>query len=114
MAVVGEVEGRPCVIVDDMIDTAATISKGVQVLAEMGAGPIYVGATHGLFSGKARQLLEEAPIEQVVVTNTVPIPEERTFDKLKVLSIAPLIANGLRAVFEDASVSEIFGGDNQV
>ena len=79
MAVVGEVEGRPCVIVDDMIDTAATISKGVQVLAEIGAGPIFVGATHGLFSGKARQLLEEAPIEQVVVTNTVPIPEERTF-----------------------------------
>jgi ribose-phosphate pyrophosphokinase len=114
MAVVGEVQGRPCVIVDDMIDTAATISKGVQVLAEMGAGPTFVGATHGLFSGKARQLLEEAPIEQVVVTNTVPIPEERTFDKLKVLSIAPLIANGLRAVFEDSSVSEIFGGDNQV
>jgi ribose-phosphate pyrophosphokinase len=114
MAVVGEVEGRSCVIVDDMIDTAATISKGVQVLAEMGAGPIFVGATHGLFSGKARQLLEEAPIEQVVVTNTVPIAEERTFAKLKVLSIAPLIANGLRAVFEDSSVSEIFGGDNQV
>jgi len=114
MAVVGEVEGRPCVIVDDMIDTAATISKGVHVLAEMGAGPTFVGATHGLFSGKARQLLEEAPIEQVVVTNTLPIPEERTFAKLKVLSIAPLIANGLRAVFEDSSVSEIFGGDNQV
>jgi ribose-phosphate pyrophosphokinase len=114
MAVVGEVQGRPCLIVDDMIDTAATISKGVQVLAEMGAGPTFVGATHGLFSGKARQLLEEAPIEQVVVTNTVPIPEERTFAKLKVLSIAPLIANGLRAVFEDSSVSEIFGGDNQV
>jgi ribose-phosphate pyrophosphokinase len=114
MAVVGEVQGRPCVIVDDMIDTAATISKGVHVLAEMGAGPTFVGATHGLFSGKARQLLEEAPIEQVVVTNTVPIPEERTFAKLKVLSIAPLIANGLRAVFEDSSVSEIFGGDNQV
>jgi ribose-phosphate pyrophosphokinase len=114
MTVVGEVEGRPCVIVDDMIDTAATISKGVQVLEEMGAGPIFVGATHGLFSGKARQLLEEAPIQQVVVTNTVPIPEEHTFAKLKVLSIAPLIANGLRAVFEDASVSEIFGGDNQV
>ena len=83
-------------------------------LAERGAGPIYVGATHGIFSGKARQLLEEAPIEQVVVTNTVPIPEERQFDKLQVLSIAPLIASGLRAVFEDASVSEIFGGANQV
>jgi ribose-phosphate pyrophosphokinase len=114
MAVVGEVEGRPCVIVDDMIDTAATISKGVHVLAQMGAGPIYVGATHGIFSGKARQLLEEAPIEQVVVTNTLPITEDRQFDKLQVLSIAPLIASGLRAVFEDTSVSEIFGGANQV
>ena len=114
MAVVGEVEGRPCVIVDDMIDTAATISKGVQVLAEMGAGPIFAARPTRFCHGKARQLLEEAPIEQVVVTNTVPIPEERTFDKLKVLSIAPLIANGLRAVFEDASVTEIFGGDNQV
>jgi len=114
MTVVGEVAGRPCVIVDDMIDTASTISAGVHVLAEMGAGPIYVGATHGIFSGKARQLLEEAPIEQVVVTNTLPIPEERQFDKLKVLSIAPLIASGLRAVFEDTSVSEIFGGANQV
>jgi ribose-phosphate pyrophosphokinase len=114
MTVVGEVDGRPCVIVDDMIDTASTVSEGTKVLAQMGAGPIYVGATHGIFSGKARQLLEEAPIEQVVVTNTVPIPEERQFDKLKVLSIAPLIASALRAVFEDSSVSEIFGGANQV
>ncbi|MGZ8566445.1 MAG: ribose-phosphate diphosphokinase, partial [Actinomycetota bacterium] len=65
-------------------------------------------------SGKARQSLEESPIQEVVVTNTVPIPEERQFDKLKVLSIAPLIAMALRAVFEDSSVSEIFRGDNQV
>jgi ribose-phosphate pyrophosphokinase len=114
MTVVGEVEGRPCVLVDDMIDTAATLSKGTQALAAMGAGPIYAGATHAIFSGKARQNLEEAPIEQVIVTNTVPIPEERSFDKLKVLSIAPLIASALRAVFEDSSVSEIFGGANQV
>jgi ribose-phosphate pyrophosphokinase len=114
MAVVGEVEGRPCVIVDDMIDTAGTVAKGAQTLAAQGAGPIYVGATHGIFSGKARQSLEEAPIAQVVVTNTVPIPEERSFDKLRVLSIAPLIASALRAVFEDSSVSEIFGGHNQV
>ncbi len=114
MAVVGEVEGRPCVLVDDMIDTAGTVSKGAQALAAQGAGPIYVGATHGIFSGKARQALEEAPIAQVVVTNTVPIPDERSFDKLRVLSIAPLIASALRAVFEDSSVSEIFGGHNQV
>jgi ribose-phosphate pyrophosphokinase len=114
MAVVGEVEGRPCVIVDDMIDTGGTVAKGAQALAAQGAGPIFVGATHGIFSGKARQSLEEAPIEQVVVTNTVPIPDERSFDKLRVLSIAPLIASVLRAVFEDESVSEIFGGHNQV
>ncbi len=114
MAVVGEVEGRPCVIVDDMIDTGGTVAKGAQALAAQGAGPIFVGATHGVFSGKARQSLEEAPIMQVVVTNTVPIPDERSFDKLRVLSIAPLIASALRAVFEDESVSEIFGGHNQV
>jgi ribose-phosphate pyrophosphokinase len=114
MAVVGEVEGRPCVVIDDMIDTAGTLSKGVQSLAAMGAGPIFAAATHPIFSGKARQNMEESPLEQVIVTNTVPIPDDRYFDKLKVLSIAPLIASALRAVFEDSSVSEIFGGDNQV
>jgi ribose-phosphate pyrophosphokinase len=114
MAVVGEVAGRPCVLVDDMIDTGGTVAKGAQALAAQGAGPIFVGATHGIFSGKARQHLEEAPIQEVVVTNTVPIPEERSFANLKVLSIAPLIASALRAVFEDSSVSEIFGGHNQV
>ena len=114
MAVVGEVDGRPCVLVDDMVDTAGTVAKGAQALAAQGAGPIFAAATHPILSGKARQSLEESQIEQVVVTNTVPIPEERYFDKLKVLSIAPLIAMALRAVFEDSSVSEIFRGDNQV
>jgi ribose-phosphate pyrophosphokinase len=109
-----DISGKPCVMVDDMIDTAGTLVEGVKVLAAMGAGPIYTGATHAIFSGKARQNLEEAPIEQVIVTNTVPIPEEKQFDKLRVLSIAPLVASALRAVFEDTSVSEIFGGANQV
>jgi ribose-phosphate pyrophosphokinase len=109
-----DIAGKPCVMVDDMIDTAGTLVEGVKVLAAMGAGPIYTGATHAIFSGKARQNLEEAPIEQVIVTNTVPIPEEKQFDKLRVLSIAPLVASALRAVFEDTSVSEIFGGANQV
>ena len=108
------IAGKPCVLVDDMIDTAGTLVEGVKVLDAMGAGPIYTGATHAIFSGKARQNLEEAPIAQVIVTNTVPIPEEKQFDKLRVLSIAPLIASALRAVFEDTSVSEIFGGANQV
>ena len=113
MAVVGEVEGRPCVLVDDMIDTAATVAKGAGVLAQHGAGPIYAAATHGVLSGKAVQLLEEAPIAEVVVTNTVPIPEEKMVSKLRVLSVAALIADALRAVFEDTSVSEIFHGENQ-
>ena len=114
MAVVGEVDGRPCVLVDDMIDTAGTVAKGAAALAAQGAGPIYAAATHPVLSGKAVQNLEEAPISEVVVTNTMPIAEEKLFDKLKVLSVAPLIASALRAVFEDSSVSEIFHGDNQV
>ncbi|MBI4259691.1 MAG: ribose-phosphate diphosphokinase [Actinobacteria bacterium] len=113
LEVVGDVGGRPCVVVDDMIDTAGTVTQGAKVLAESGAGRIYAVATHGLFSGKAPQLLEEAPIDSVVVTNTVPIPEERRIDKMVVLSIAPIIASALRAVFEDTSVSEIFHGENQ-
>ncbi|MGH2635837.1 MAG: ribose-phosphate diphosphokinase [Actinomycetota bacterium] len=113
MAVVGEVAGRPCIIVDDMIDTAGTVAKGASALAQHGAGPIFAAATHGVLSGKAVQHLEEAPIQQVVVMNTVPIAEEKRIGKLKVLSIAPLIADALRAVFEDTSVSEIFHGENQ-
>jgi ribose-phosphate pyrophosphokinase len=114
MAVVGEVEGRPCLLVDDMVDTAGTVAKGAFALQAQGAGPIYAAATHAILSGKAVQNLEESPIQEVVVTNTMPIPEEKQFGKLKVLSIAPLIASALRAVFEDTSVSELFRGDNQL
>ncbi len=112
MEVVGEVEGRPCVVVDDMIDTAGTMTQGARALADKGALEIYAAATHGLFSGKAVPNIEESPIKEVVVTNTVPIPEERHFPKLKCLSIAPIIASAIRAVFEDQSVSEIFHGEN--
>ncbi len=114
LAVVGEVDGRPCILVDDMIDTAGTVVQGAAALAREGAGPIYAAATHPVLSGKAVQNLEEAPIREVVVTNTVPIPEERMIGKLTVLSIAPIIASALRAVFEDSSVSEIFHGENQL
>jgi ribose-phosphate pyrophosphokinase len=114
MAVVGEVDGRACILVDDMIDTASTVARGAAALAQQGAGPIYAAATHAVLSGNAVKLLEEAPIREVVVTNTLPIPEEKQSDKLRVLSIAPLIASALRAIFEDTSVSEIFRGDNQL
>ncbi len=114
MAVVGEVDGRPCVLVDDMIDTAGTVAKAAAALAAHGAGPIFAAATHPVLSGKAVQNLEESPIQEVVVCNTMPIPAEKQFDKLTVLSVASIFASAIRAVFEDTSVSEIFHGDNQV
>ena len=110
--VVGEVEGRHCVLIDDMIDTAGTICAAAELLAERGAAHISAMATHGVLSDPALQRLEKSPIERVVVTNTLPIAEERRIDKLQVLSVARLIADAIDAVFEDTSVSEIFGGDN--
>ena len=113
LEVLGPVDGRSCILIDDMIDTAGTIVRGAQALVEQGATAVYAGATHGVFSGKAIQTLEESPIKQVVVTNTLPIAEDKRMEKLTVLSIAPIIASALRAVFEDTSVSEIFHGENQ-
>jgi ribose-phosphate pyrophosphokinase len=116
IAVVGEVDGRPCVLVDDMIDTAGTMSEGAKALAAHGAGAIHAVATHPVLSGPAVQRMADSPIKEIVVTNTIPIPEEKATalgERLTVLSIAPIIASALKAVFEDESVSEIFQGQNQ-
>ncbi|MFM8971438.1 MAG: ribose-phosphate diphosphokinase [Actinomycetota bacterium] len=110
--VVGEIEGRNCIIVDDMIDTAGTVVSAANLLIDRGATSVHVAATHGLLSGPAVDRLKNAPISQVVVTNTLPVPDEKRFDSLRVLSIAPLLAEAIRAVFEDRSVSMLFGGDN--
>jgi ribose-phosphate pyrophosphokinase len=87
--------------------------EGARALQARGASDIYVAATHAVLSGKAVQKLEEAPIKEVVVTNTLPIPDEKRFGKLRMLTIAPIVASALQAVFEDESVSEIFHGENQ-
>jgi ribose-phosphate pyrophosphokinase len=105
-------QGRTCVLIDDMIDTAATICAAAELLLERDAGDVWAMATHGVLSDPALERLEKSPISRVVVTNTLPIPEERRIDKLQVLSVATLIADAIDAVFEDTSVSEIFGGDN--
>ncbi len=110
--VIGHVDGKTCLLIDDMIDTAGTICGAAKLLKERGAKRVIAAATHPLFSGPAKERLDDSEIEQVVVTNTLPIPEERRSTKLVVLSIAPILASALRAVFEDQSVSEIFAGEN--
>jgi ribose-phosphate pyrophosphokinase len=108
--VVGEVAGRTCVLVDDMIDTAGTITLAAEALFDQGAADVIVAATHAILSGPAVDRLKNSRISEVVVTNTLPIEEERRFDKLTVLSIAPLIARAIREVFDDGSVTSLFDG----
>ncbi|MCX9191694.1 ribose-phosphate diphosphokinase [Carbonactinospora thermoautotrophica] len=108
--VVGEVRGRICVLVDDMIDTAGTITAAAEALFENGAAEVIVAATHAVLSGPAVDRLKNSRISEVIVTNTLPIPPERQFDKLTVLSIAPLIARAIREVFDDGSVTSLFDG----
>ncbi|MBM3674425.1 MAG: ribose-phosphate diphosphokinase [Actinobacteria bacterium] len=110
--VVGEVDGRQCLLVDDMIDTAGTVVSAAELLTSRGASSVSILATHGLLSGPAIDRLKNGPIREVVVTNTLPIPWEKHFDNLTVLSIAPIVAEAIDAVFEDTSVSELFKGDN--
>ena len=108
--VVGEVEGRTCVVVDDMIDTGGTIVKASEALFEEGAARVVVAATHGVLSGPAVDKLKNSRISEVVLTNTLPIPDNKRFDKLTVLSIAPLLARAINEVFSDGSVTSLFGG----
>jgi ribose-phosphate pyrophosphokinase len=111
--VIGDVDGRHCVITDDMIDTAGTICSAADILLEKGGTEVWAMATHGVLSGPAIDRLKNSPISRVVITNTLPLPPEKEIDKIEVLSIAPIIADALAAVFDDTSVSEIFGGENQ-
>ncbi|WP_129360691.1 MULTISPECIES: ribose-phosphate diphosphokinase [Micrococcaceae] len=108
--VVGDIEGRSCVLIDDMIDTGGTISGAVKVLQEAGAKDVIIAATHPVFSGPACERLEKSGANEVIVTNTLPVPEEHQFENLTVLSIAPLIARAIKEVFEDGSVTSLFGG----
>jgi ribose-phosphate pyrophosphokinase len=108
--VVGEVEGQTCVVIDDMIDTAGTITKAVDALFAAGAKEVIVAATHAVFSGPAVDRLKESKVTEVVVTDSLPIDEDKRFDGLTVLSIAPLLARAIREVFEDGSVTSLFDG----
>ena len=108
--VVGDVAGKQCVMVDDMIDTAGTISEAVKVVMNAGASSVIVAATHGILSDPAAQRLSECGAQEVIVTDTLPIALEKRFDKLTILPIAPLLARAIREVFDDGSVTSLFDG----
>jgi ribose-phosphate pyrophosphokinase len=112
LEVVGRVEGRTCIVVDDMIDTGATIANAAEAVFRQGAAQVIVTATHGVLSGPAVDLLKNSQISEVVVSNTLPISNEKRFDKLTVLSIAPLIARAISEVFSDGSVTSLFDGQS--
>jgi ribose-phosphate pyrophosphokinase len=111
--IVGHVEGRTCVVIDDMIDTGGTICAAAEQLKARGANEIYALATHGVLSGPAIDRFKNSVISKVIITNTLPLPSEKQIDKIEVLSIAKILAETIDAVFEDNSVSEIFHGANQ-
>ena len=108
--VVGEVEGRVCILVDDMIDTAGTITKAADALMDAGATGVVIAATHAILSGPAVDRLKACSAREVIVTNTLPIDDSKVFDKLTTLSIAPLISRAIQEVFEDGSVTSLFDG----
>jgi ribose-phosphate pyrophosphokinase len=112
--VIGDVNGKTCIVADDMIDTAGSITEGAKALKNHGALDIYVTATHGIFSPPAYDRIESAPIRELVVTNTIPVPEDKQHGKIRVLSVAPLFAHALQNVFNDDSVSELFDPDFQL
>ncbi|MEY4457651.1 MAG: hypothetical protein RIS25_244 [Actinomycetota bacterium] len=108
--IVGQVEGRVCLLVDDLIDTGRTIVKAAEALKKAGAKGVVVAATHAVFSDPATEILQSEFIDKVVVTDTLPIPEDKRWDRLEVLSIAPTIAGAIREVFGDGSVTSMFDG----
>jgi ribose-phosphate pyrophosphokinase len=110
--IVGDIKGRVCVLVDDMIDTAGTVCAAAEALYDNGAAEVVIVSTHAVFSGPAVDRLKNSRVSQVIVTDTLPIPSERRFDKLTVLSVAPIVARAISEVFEDGSVTSMFEGDD--
>ena len=110
--VIGEDEGRPCIVIDDMIDSGATIDAAADILRREGATEIWCVATHAVLSDPAIDRLKNSEYAKVVLTNTLPLPSEKQIDKIEVLSVAGIFARAIDAIFEDTSVSDIFGGEN--
>jgi ribose-phosphate pyrophosphokinase len=112
--IIGDVEGKRAIMIDDIVDTAGTLVRAAEKLLEYGATEIYAAATHPVLSGPAYERLENSPIKELVVTNTLPLKRGEPHDKIHVLTIAPILANTIRNVFAEESVSEVFMGENQL
>lgn len=108
MNVIGDIEGKNCIIIDDMIDTAGTITNAANAIKDLGAKEVFACATHPVLSGPAIDRIQESQISQMVLLNTIPIPEEKMIDKLTVLSVAPLFAEAMTRVFTNGSISKLF------
>ncbi len=108
MNVIGDIEGKNVVIIDDIIDTAGTMSEAAKVLKNFGALKVYACATHPVLSGPAVERIENSEIEKFIITDTIPLPEEKKIDKIEVVSVAPIFAEAIRRIYENASVSELF------
>ena len=111
--VIGDVEGKAAILVDDMIDTAGTLVGAARVLRESGATRVFAAATHGVFSGPAFERLGASEIEEIIVTDTIPLPPHAP-SKIRTLSVADILARSIRSIFTDGSVSELFAGENQL
>jgi ribose-phosphate pyrophosphokinase len=109
MNVIGDIEGKTCLLMDDMIDTAGTISNAANKLTEMGAKEVYACATHGVLSGSAIELISQSSIKEMVLLNTIPISKEKMISKFKVLSVAPIFAEAMTKIHNNDSVSKMFG-----
>ena len=114
MHFIGDVDGKIAIVVDDMIDTAGSVASAVETLYERGATEVYVTATHGIFSEPAKQRIRDSRVKEVVVTDTLPIALTKDDTKIKVLSVAGILADTIKRVFEDESVSALFAGENQL
>jgi len=108
LSIVGDVEGRPCLLADDMVDTGGTLASAVRALKDRGATQVYACATHALLSGSAKEKLSAAPLEELVVTNTIDVAPERRFPQLKTLSVASLLARAIQHIHLNESVSQLF------
>ncbi len=108
MNIIGDIKDKRVILVDDMIDTAGTITHGAKALADRGAKEVYACCTHGVLSGPAIERIQESPIKELLTLDTIQIPDEKMIDKIKTLSVAPLFAEAIRRIYDDGSVSELF------